>query len=166
MQVSLIAAMGRHRVIGLNNKLPWRLPADMSHFRSLTLGKPVLMGRKTHQSIGQPLSGRTNLVLSRDPDFRAVGCVVVGNLEAALAECRSAPEVMVIGGADCYAQALAHAGRMYLTYIDHGFEGDQYFPLFDEDEWRELDRGEHEPDDKNRYRYTFVTLERHRDWER
>lgn len=160
MEVSLIAAMGRDCVIGLDNKLPWRLPADMSHFRALTMGKPVLMGRKTHQSIGQPLTGRTNLVLSRDPEFSSEGCRVVSSLEAALAECRTAAEVMVIGGADCYAQALPHARRLYLTYIDHVFEGDQYFPSFDENEWGEVDREEHEPDAKNAYRYTFATLER------
>ncbi len=160
MRVSLIAAMGRDWIIGLNNGLPWRLPADMRHFREITMGKPVLMGRKTFQSIGQPLSGRTNLVLSRNPEFSAVGCLVVSGMEAALAECRAAPEVMVIGGADCYAQALPHVTRMYLTYIDHVFDGDQFFPSFDDDEWREVDCEECEPDDQNSYRYTYVTLER------
>ena len=99
-------------------------------------------------------------MLSRDAGFSSEGCLVVSRLEAALAECRTAAEVMVIGGADCYAQALPHASRLYLTYIDHVFEGDQYFPSFDENDWREVEREVHEPDAKNAYRYTFATLER------
>ena len=160
MLVSLIAGMGRRRVIGLNNELPWRLPADMRRFRKITMGKHVLMGRKTHQSIGKPLSGRTNLVLSRDPVFRAAGCIVVRSMEEALSECRGTDEVMAIGGAECYSLALPVADRMYLTYIDHDFEGDQYFPSFSEEEWREDKREKCYPDDKNAYFYSYVNLVR------
>ena len=152
--------MGRGRVIGLHNALPWRLPADMRRFRQITLGKPVMMGRKTYESIGKPLEGRRNLILSRNPDFQAPGCLVFESMDAALNYCRSADEIMVIGGADCYLQALPWAGRMYLTYIDAVFEGDQFFPEFSDSEWEEVSLEEHRADQKNQINYSNVTFER------
>ena len=166
MLVSLIAAMGRDRVIGLGSGLPWRLPADMRRFREITMGKPVVMGRKTHESIGKPLPGRTNLILSRNPEFVAPGCSIVGSIENAMTVCRGVAEVMVIGGADCYAQTLPRADRMYLTHIDQAFEGDQFFPLYDDSEWQESSREECRPDENNPYYYTYVTVERRRGLER
>ena len=161
--ISLIAAMGRGRVIGLDNAIPWRLPADMRRFRQMTMGKPVLMGRKTHQSIGKPLPGRDNLILTRDPEFRADGCSIVNSIEEVIAACRDVPEVMVIGGAACYELALPLAMQMYLTYIDQMFAGDQFFPLFCEADWQIVSRDEHVQDDKNPYRYTYVDLVRRAD---
>ena len=164
MLVSLIAAMGRGRVIGLGNALPWRLPADMRRFREITMGKPVVMGRKTYESIGKPLSGRRNVILSRNPDFLAPGCLVVGSLDDALSHCQTVDEVMVIGGADCYTQALHSAGRMYLTYIDEVFEGDQFFPEFADKHWQEEGREAHRSDQKNPYDYCYVTFDRCGGW--
>lgn len=158
--LSLVAAMGRDRVIGFGNRLPWRLPADMKHFRSLTLGKPVLMGRKTFESIGKPLAGRTNIVVTQDRRFHPEGVHVTHSIEEALALTQDAREVMVIGGASFYGQILPRARRLYLTEIDHAFAGDAFFPPWDPAEWRETTREEHLPDDANAYPYRFITLER------
>lgn len=160
MRVSLVAAMDRRRLIGAAGRLPWHLPADLAHFKRLTLGKPILMGRRTFESIGRALPGRHNIVISRDPGFRAEGCTVAPSLQAGLAASGVAPEVMVIGGASIYAQALALADRMYLTLVEAELEGDVYFPAWDPREWREVDRRRFEPDGRNAYAYSFVTLER------
>jgi dihydrofolate reductase len=163
MIISIIAAMGRNRVIGKDNTLPWKLPADMKRFRDLTLKKPVIMGRKTYESIGHPLSERINIILTKDKNFRADGCVVVNSIEEAIMVAREAKEVMVIGGAAVYAQFLIHADRMYLTLIDHDFEGDAFFPRYNEAEWLVVKKEEHEKDENNSYPYSFVTLERRRE---
>lgn len=152
--------MDRNRLIGRDNALPWRLPADLAHFKAVTLGKPILMGRKTYESIGRPLPGRHNIVISRNPDFSAPGCTVVASVDAALAAAGDVPEVMVIGGAQLYAELLPHAQRIYLTRIEAGFEGDAWFPELPGDLWRERERSEHAPDDKNPHPYTFLVLER------
>ena len=162
MIISLVVAMAENRVIGKHNQLPWRLPADLKRFRAVTLGKPVLMGRKTYESIGKPLPGRTNVVVTHEAEFRAPGCVVVHTPEAALAAAGDSPEVMVIGGASFYRQMLPRADRLYLTVIHVRFEGDAFFPEFDPGGWREVERVRHEPDEKNPYPYSFITLERER----
>lgn len=159
-RVSIIAAMARQRVIGLHNRLPWRLPADLSHFRRTTLGHAVIMGRKNHESIGKPLQQRLNIVLSSDPGYRAPGCQVVSSLAAAMDAAGDDPEIFIIGGARVYAQALPLASRMYLTLIDGEFVGDTWFPEYDELEWREISRAEHAPDSDNPYRLSFLTLQR------
>ncbi|HEY5790823.1 MAG TPA: dihydrofolate reductase, partial [Gammaproteobacteria bacterium] len=128
MQLALIAALDRNRLIGRDNALPWHLPADLQHFKRLTLGKPVLMGRRTWESLGRPLPGRHNIVLSRDPAFRAEGATVVGSLDAALEAAGDAAEAMVIGGAAFYATMLPRARRLYLTEVDGEFDGDAWFP--------------------------------------
>ncbi len=166
MLISLIAAMGSNRVIGVDNGLPWRLPADLRRFRQITMGHPVLMGRKTHESIGRPLPGRTNIVLTGQRDYRAEGCCVVHTINEALAACDLADEAMVIGGASFYAQMLERAERMYLTYIHHRFEGDEYFPIFDSSQWQECGREDFGPDAENPFSYSFVRLQRDRSTER
>ncbi len=158
--ISLIAAMGEGRVIGVDNALPWRLPADLRHFKELTLGKPMIMGRKTHESIGRPLPGRTNLIVTGNPEFRAEGCRVVFSVEAALAEVKAAPEVMVIGGVSLYEKLLPRADRLYLTLIHAHFQGDAFFPAYALDQWRVVQRSDHRPDERNPYPYSFLRLDR------
>jgi len=159
--ISLIAAMDRQRVIGIENRLPWRLPADMRHFKKMTLGKPVLMGRKTFESIGKPLPGRLNVVITRDVNFTAEGCVIAHSIDDALAACREYPEIMVMGGASFYAEMLPRAEKMYLTFIvSEDFHGDAFFPKWNATEWHETASEHHEADAENRYAYQFVTLER------
>ncbi len=160
MPIALVAALARNGVIGRDNRLPWRLPADMRHFRRLTLGHPVLMGRRTYQSIGKPLAGRLNIVLSRDPAFQAPGCVVVGSLEEGVKAAGDCEELMVIGGAAVYRLALPLATRMYLTVIHQDFAGDARFVDYDPQAWRETAREDHDADDENPCAYSFVTLER------
>ena len=160
MKLSVIVAMAANRVIGHENRLPWHLPADLQHFKATTLGKPVLMGRKTWESIGRPLPGRTNIVITRDTAYVAEGCVVVHSLDEAIHAAGQAEEVMVIGGAELYRQALPQAERLYLTLVHGEFEGDIRFPEWQPDDWRETGRIDHGPDDKNPHAYSFVTLER------
>lgn len=152
--------MGKNRVIGKNNKLPWKLPADLKRFRNLTMGKPVIMGQRTFESIGKPLTGRTNIILSLDKSFNPKGCIVVHSIEEALKAAAFAKEVMIIGGASIYQQFLPLADRMYLTLIDKSFEGDTFFPEFDWQEWEGKERIENQPNKNNPYKYTFITLER------
>jgi dihydrofolate reductase len=152
--------MTADRVIGSDNRLPWHLPADLAHFKRLTVGKPILMGRRTWESIGRPLPERTNIVITRDADYTAPGCVVVHSLEAALRAAGHNPEIMVIGGAELYRQALPQAERIYLTEVHGSFEGDTFFPELGEDDWREVERCDYDPDEKNSHAYSFVTLQR------
>jgi dihydrofolate reductase len=157
--ISFVVAMGTNRVIGRDDHLPWRLPADMKRFRALTMGKAVIMGRATFDSIGQPLEGRHNIVLTRDRAFRAAGCTVVHSIRAAV---RAAGEgdVMVIGGGQVYVQMLPMADRIYLTLIDAEFEGDSYFPRLDMADWHEVSREQHAADERNPYNYDFIVLDR------
>jgi dihydrofolate reductase len=160
MMISIIAAISKNRVIGNKNKLPWKLPADMQHFVSITKGKPVIMGRKTFESLGKPLPNRINIVLTSDKNYHQDGCVVVHDINGALNAAKEHGEVMVIGGAAIYEQFLPLAGRMYLTLIEGEFEGDAFFPHFNASEWFELESQQHKADPNNPYDYTFVTLER------
>lgn len=158
--LSIVVAMDRNRLIGCGNALPWRLPADLRHFKAVTMGKPIIMGRKTWESIGRPLPGRTNIVVSRDPAYAAPGCTVVPSVEAALTAAAGAPEIMLIGGAQLYAELLPRAQRIYLTRIDATFEGDAWFPELAAADWREVERSDHAPDEQNPHPYSFVLLER------
>ena len=160
MNISIIVAMATNRVIGHENRLPWHLPADLQHFKRITMGKPILMGRKTWESIGRPLPGRTNIVITRDVSYSADGCVVVHSLDAALEAARDNDEIMVIGGAEFYRQVLPRASTLYLTLVDGEFEGDAFFPEIDENEWLEVERSDHGPDEKNPHAYSFIRLER------
>ncbi len=158
--LSAIAAMDKNRVIGRDNQLPWHLPADLAHFKALTTGHPILMGRKTHESIGRPLPNRHNIVLTRNLGYESTGVTVVHSLNEAIAACPSDHEIFIIGGADLYRLALPQVQRLYLTLIDHAFTGDTHFPALAPGEWTEISRERHEPDEKNAYAYTFVRLDR------
>lgn len=158
--ISLIAAMDENRVIGIDNRLPWKLPADLQYFREVTMGKPILMGRKTYESIGRPLPGRTNIVLTSDPAFTADGCTIVHSVEEGLGAAAGSEEVMVIGGASLYRHMLPIAHRLYVTLIHAEFEGDTWFPEIEAGEWREVERVDHPADERNVYRYSFVRYER------
>lgn len=162
MKISMIAAMAHDRVIGKDNQMPWHQPADLAHFKRVTLGKPVLMGRKTFESIGRPLPGRRNLVISRNPDYQAEGIEVVGSVEAALALLAgsSVEELMVIGGGHLYAEMLPSADCLYLTRIDLAVEGDTRFPAFDDGQWQRVDCESHSADEKNPHPYSFETWQR------
>ncbi|ANB68623.1 diacylglycerol kinase [Aeromonas veronii] len=157
MKISMIAAMAHDRVIGKDNQMPWHLPADLAHFKRVTLGKPVLMGRKTFESIGRPLPGRRNLVISRNPDYQVEGIEVVGSVEAALALLAgsSVEELMVIGGGHLYAEMLPSADCLYLTQIDLAVEGDTRFPAFDDGQWQRIECESHPADEKNPHPYSF-----------
>lgn len=160
MRVSLIAALANNRVIGRDNALPWRLGTDLRRFKSLTLGKPVIMGRKTHESIGRPLPKRDNIVLTRDRDYRAPGCRVVHSVDEALSAAGGHEEVMVIGGERVYAAMLERADRLYLTWVDAEVSGDARFPGFDPQDWHESRRETHPADADNDYDSDFVVLDR------
>ncbi len=160
MIISIIAVMDRNRLIGNNNQLPWHLPADFAHFKSATMGKPIIMGRKTFESIGKPLPGRTNIVLSRNVETQFEGVVCVGSFAEAVAEVADAEEIMIIGGSTIYEMLLPQVNRMYFTYVDAEFEGDAWFPEFDESRWQEKEAVTRVADEKNAYDCRFVTLEK------
>lgn len=160
MIISIIAAIGNNRVIGNKNVLPWNLPADLEHFRQLTLGKPVIMGQKTFKSIGKALSGRTNIIITLDKNYTAPGGVVVHSIKESLETAKNFAEVMVIGGASIYKQFLPLASRLYLTLIEGDFAGDAFFPSFNYNDWNEVELIKNEPDKDNSYRYSFIILER------
>lgn len=157
MIISIIAAMDKNRVIGYHNQLPWHLSADLAHFKSITMSKAIIMGRKTFKSIGNPLPGRRNIVISKQKlDIDDVE--VFHSLESAIDALRSEKEIMIIGGAMIFQQALPLANKMYLTIIDHDFLGDAFFPAWQQKAWREISRESHVPNDKNKYPYSFVEL--------
>ena len=161
MKISLISAMGKNRVIGIDNSLPWKLPADMKWFREQTMGKPIVMGRKTFESFGaKPLPGRTNIILTKDTEYQAADCIVAHSIDEAIDAAQNAAEIMIIGGASFYTQTLPTADRLYLTEIHHEFAGDSWFPDFNQDEWQETQRIDCHADEKNNYDYSFVTLDR------
>ena len=160
--ISLIWAMARTGVIGRNNTLPWRLPADLQQFRRLTTGHHIIMGRKNHEDIGKPLPGRINIVITRQEDYSAPGCVIAHTVEQALEAARRDTEIFIIGGADIYRQTLSLAQRLYITEIEADIAGDVYFPDFDRSAWHEVSRVSHAPDVQNPYPYSFVLLERHK----
>ena len=157
--ISLIVALDERNLIGRDGGLPWRLPEDLRHFRRLTLGKAVLMGRRTFDSLGKPLDGRDNWVVSRDPGFRPAGCRVFRALDEALAAHRDG-ELMVIGGAEIFRATLPLAHRLYLTRVHAAVEGDTWFPPFDAGQFREIARADHPADARHAFPYSFVTLER------
>jgi dihydrofolate reductase len=157
-RLSIIVAMARDRVIGVRNTLPWHLPDDLKHFKTLTMGHHIVMGRKTYESIGRPLPGRTTVIVSRDPSYHVAGCLTAPSIEAALAACGDDPEIFFVGGANLYAQALPRAHRLYITEIDLGVEGDAHFPAFDRAAWRETARDCRRGGDGTAY--CFVTLDR------
>ncbi|RLL52681.1 type 3 dihydrofolate reductase [Mariprofundus sp. EBB-1] len=162
MKISLIWAMDSNRLIGRENALPWKLPADMVWFKQNTMGKPILMGRKTYESIGRPLPGRVNIILSRQADLHIDGCTVVSSLAEARATVPDAEEIMVMGGAEIYALLIDQADYLYITEIDAAFEGDAWFPIFNRDDWQVVSSQSGVVDEKNIYPHRFITLKRKR----
>ncbi len=173
MKVSLIAAMAQNRVIGKENDLPWKLPDDSAYFKQKTSGHTIIMGRKSFEALGKPLPRRTNVVITRQTDFRAEGATVVPSLEAALevahpVDVQTEPvhrsggtaEIFVIGGAEIYALALPLADRIYLTEVQKAYDGDARFPEFDKTIWREISRQHHPADDRHETAFDFVVYEK------
>ncbi len=160
MQLALIAAMSTNRVIGVNNQLPWHMPADLQHFKSKTLNKPVIMGRKTFDSIGRPLPKRRNLIVTRQADFTVDGCDVFQSIDAAIDAVADSDEVMIIGGAGIYEQMIDRADRMYLTIIESDIKGDAYFPEWRNEDWVEISNEAHAADTNNPLPYRFVEYRR------
>ena len=163
----MIAAIDENRLIGNGPHIPWKLPADLKHFREMTIGKPVVMGRKTFETLPRPLAKRRNIILTRNPAYKAPkGCIVAHSVDDVLATTASeldndgGTELMICGGAPIYASFLPHATRLYLTQIHATFEGDVYFPAFDWSEWEEVKRVDCEADEKNPYPYSFLFLDK------
>lgn len=151
--------MASNRVIGSDNKMPWHLSADLKKFKQITLGSPIVMGRKTFESIGRPLPGRTNIIISRNPAYQQAGCMVANSLDAALAMgCASADEIFIIGGAALYEALLPRADKLYLTLIHSPFEGDTLFPAIDFKQWSECERTDIDDDPTVAFSYSFLTL--------
>ena len=160
MRLSIVVAMDDNRLIGKNNQLPWHLPADLAYFKKITIGKSILMGRKTYDSIGRPLPKRRNIVITRNLKTSIPWCEVVSSIEEALELIKNDNEVMVIGGASLCEQLFPRVTRLYITKIDGKFDGNVYFPLFDESNWHQI-AGEFHPKDRfNSHAFQFITLER------
>ncbi len=162
MKLFLIAAAANNNVIGNNNQLIWHMPADLKHFKDLTMGHTLIMGRKTFESLGTPLKGRTTIVLSRKKDYDAKGCQVAHDLSDALKLVKGEKEVFIAGGSQIYDQSmnLHQSRRIYLTRIFASFDGDAYFPEIDPAQWELIERTDHQPDEKNKYAYSFQTYKR------
>lgn len=160
--ISIISALAKNRVIGKNNSLPWYLPADLKHFKEKTTGKTIVMGLNTFKSVGsKSLPNRKNIVLTDDKNYQVPdGVVLAHSIEEVLEMTKNDGEVMISGGAMVYKQFLPMAERLYLTFIDHDFDGNIFFPEFNMEDWKEVIREDHKPDDKNLYNYSFVVLER------
>ena len=159
MKISLIVAMARNRTIGLNNQMPWHLSADLKRFKQITMAHPIIMGRKTFDAIGKPLPGRTNIIVSRNPDYKQDGCVIVDSIQAAINHgCRLADEVFVIGGATLYEATLPLANTLYITQINQDFDGDTFFPVFNKAEWNEVEREDVINDASVGFSYSFLRL--------
>lgn len=156
--IQIVVAYARNRVIGRDNDLPWRLPGDLAHFKRSTMGCPIIMGRKTWESLGRPLPGRLNVVITRNPQYQAQGATVCTSLEAALQACADTPRACIIGGEELFRMALPETDEIIATEIDADIEGDTYFPEFDSSEWEEIERLP-QPEE-NGLRYDFVTLRR------
>ncbi len=161
MIISIVAAASQNDVLGKDNKLPWHLPADMKYFKQLTMGYPVIMGRSTYEALGKALPGRTNIVITRQDNYIAPGCIVVGNVRSAIdaAKKEHQEECFVIGGGDIIRQTLVWADKIYLTRIFHDFDGDTFFPAINKDDWKLVSEEHHLPDEKNRFAYAFQLFE-------
>jgi len=158
--ISIIAAIANNRIIGKDNQMPWHLPADLAHFKKMTLGKPIIMGRKTFESIGRPLPGRKNIVVTRNTEFSAEGITVVSNLDHAIIEAGNVAEVVIMGGGNIYSQMLESADRLYLTLIDLDIAGDTQFPDYNIYQWQQTETTNRPADEKNKYALKFMTLNR------
>ena len=164
MRLSLIVAMAKNRVIGVDNQLPWHLPADLKHFRTLTMGHPIIMGRKTFDSIGRVLPGRRNIVVTRNRNYRFDAVEIVHSLDEALEICRDENEAFVIGGAHLYKDAMHRVNRIYATEVHAEVKGDVFFPAIDPSRWQETGRVAHRADSHNAYAWDFVIYDRIPAW--
>lgn len=161
MKLAMIAAMAKNRVIGLNNEMPWHLPDDLKFFKSKTTGKPVIMGRKTFESIGsKPLPNRPNIVISRNPDLKLQDVAVFESVESALETLKEYEEVIIMGGGQLYSQMLPFADRLYLTLIEAELEGDTLFPDWGRYEWKTVETTKHDADERHAYAFEFITLDK------
>ncbi len=160
MNLAIIVATDKAGLIGKDNDLPWKLSADLQYFRRVTMGKPIIMGRKTYESIGRPLPGRKNIIISSNKHYEAEGCDVCHSVEQAVAACGDVEEAMVMGGASLYKVFLPYANKLYLTLVDALLEGDTWFPEWDRNDWSEISRQDHPADDKNEYPYSFIVYQR------
>jgi dihydrofolate reductase len=160
MSVSLIVAMARNRTIGIDNTLPWRCPEDLKHFKALTMGHHMIMGRKTFDSIGKPLPGRTTVVVTRNPDLKIEGCLIAHSLEQAIAACAGDNEIFIVGGAELYAQALPLVDTLYITEIQQDISGDAHFPEFDKKNWKTISREIRSQEIPQPLEYHFVSYHR------
>lgn len=159
-EIAIIVAMAKNRTIGINNTLPWRIPEDLKHFKALTMGHHMIMGRKTFDSIGKPLPGRTSVIVTRDHNLKIEGCLIAHSLQDAIKLCEKDPETFIVGGADIYAQSLALADTLYITEIQQDVEGDVYFPEIDSDRWSEISREVHNQETPQPLAYHFATYRR------
>lgn len=159
---SIIAAVAENNVIGKNNDLVWHLPADLKYFKETTKGHFVMMGRKTFESFGKPLRNRTHIIITRDKNYSYPDCYVVHNLQEAydIAEKNNQQEIFILGGAEIYRQSIDQTDRLYITEIRESFDGDTFFPEINKNKWKEVERNDFEPDEKNKYPYSFVRYER------
>lgn len=160
MTLAIIVAMDEQRLIGKDNDLPWKISADLQYFRRTTMGKPIIMGRNTHESIGRPLPGRQNIVISSQQNYKAEGCDVVHSIDDALALCRDAEQVMVMGGASLYQQILPLADFLYLTRVHASLDGDTWFPEWSEQDWQLISSEDHQADESNEFDYSFQLYQR------
>lgn len=160
MILSIITAMDNNRLIGKDNALPWKVPADLQFFKKVTMFKPIIMGRKTFESIGRPLPGRRNIIITRDQEFTAEGCELVYSPAMAIEAVQDVEEAMIIGGANIYQQFLEKADRLYLTKVLGEFEGDAWFPEIDFSQWGLTEKQDHKADEKNECDYSFQTFDR------
>jgi dihydrofolate reductase len=158
--ISIVVAMARNRTIGVNNTLPWRCPEDLKHFKALTMGHHMIMGRKTFDSIGKPLPGRTTVIVTRNENLYIEGCVMAHSLEKAIASCGEDKEIFIVGGAELYTLSIPLADRLYITHVQKEVTGDAYFPEFNQAEWRELSREKRSQELPEPLEYDFVTYQR------
>lgn len=160
MIITIVAALDKNSLIGTTTGLPWYLPADLKHFKEVTTGHVIVMGRKTYETIGRSLPNRTNVVITRNVEFDAPGCMVLPTIESALDRYKDEQEIYIIGGAQIYQEAMPYATHLSLTKIDQAFDGNVYFPKVDWNAWEEIGRVDHQADEKNPYNYSFVAYER------
>ena len=158
-KITIVVAISGNYAIGKDNQLLWHLPKDLKHFKNITAGGTVIMGRKTFDSVGRPLPKRRNIVVTRQ-DMEIAGCEVVKSLAEAVALCKTEAEVFIVGGAEIYRQAMAITDRIYLTIVHHNFDADTFFPEIDYKDWTETEREDHETDENHHFSFSFITLER------
>jgi len=158
--ITIIAAIAKQNALGKNNQLIWHLPADLKRFKQVTSNHHVIMGRKTYESLGKPLPNRTNIIITRNRDFKAEGCIIVNSLQQAIDASKDDQNPYILGGAEIYKQAIEFVDKLDLTFVHHTFDADAFFPNIDTAIWKETSREDFKADEKNKYDFSFVTFER------